>query len=581
MALKTLTNNKGSMTPFLIIVAAGLMGVFVFTYTHFINIASEAEQKHYLEVASDDLLASFDSSLLKNYGFLAYDLSDAEACLEKSLKLNSKANHTEINSEGIDYTVCQTMSDNQRVAEIAIKVASYHIPKALIEELNSIYKFSDKVSKKVKQYERVQKFADKVQGLQTEIEDYYEVIEDLNDLNGHSEEWFLEQEEGKVINELENLENQYSACIRKVKRIKRSLNSVSDEYEILKASSSDNAFTEMLNNVEFDQQALVAMFSEDGNASMNDIIDDLRQNKSYIEDMINDGDFDRIEDLNVDIFVAEVDEEEGGWYRVLRREKRSLDNKGFYSNTFSSFWQTESTHYGGSVNLNPAQSLMLNEYILGTFTPNVETGIRSFDFLTRSDRESSYPHGEVEYIIVGRSNGDYHIKMRIFAIRMGCNMMYLATDREKFNIAKTIGTTTCGWFAGGAYVGTVLVVTTWSGLESYYDMVELCDGKGVAFIKTDDTWSTDLDLVNKKIVRKNKPQNTQEGIRNEYYNSYYNDYLRLLLMMTPNKKKVDRMLDVIQKNEAALQDQGFELDERVLSHEVKWQDFTVTGDYYE
>lgn len=581
MALKTLTNKKGSITPFLIIVAAGLVAVFVFTYTHFISVASAAEQKRYLEVASEDLLAAFDSSLLKNYGILAYDLDGAEAHLEKVLKLNRQANAEAKNSVDLDYRVNKTLSDNQMVAEVAVKVASYHMTPALMKELNNIYKFSDKVSDKVKQYEKVQAFANKVADIQRQMEDYYEVIEDLNDLNGRSEAWFLEQDEEKVINELLELEDEYDDCIRSIKKIRRSLDAVSKDYETLKASSSDNAFTAMLNNLDFDKRAFDAMFSEDGNASLEDVMDELKENKAYVREMIEAGEIDHMEDLNLDIFSADLDEEESGWYKVLRREKGAMDNKGFYSDSFSAFWQRESHHYGGSVYLNPAQSLMLNEYILGTFTAHVETGIRSLDFLTRLDRESTYPNGEVEYIIVGRSNGDYHIKMRIFGIRMGCNMMYLSTDREKFNIAKTIGSTICGWFPAGPCVGTVLVITTWSGIESYYDMVALCDGKGVAFIKSDDTWCTDLDLANKKIVRKHQPENMQEGIRDEYYKSYYNDYLRIMLMMVSNKTKVDRMLDVIQKNEKALQGEAFDLDQKVFAHELRWGNFLVTGDYYD
>ena len=581
MALRHLTNNRASVTPFLTIIAAGLVGVFILTYSHYVDLAYQGEQKRLLEIASDDILAGFDTSLLKNYGFLAYEATDAEQVAVTSLLSNLGANGHSTQNVFPEYESCETLLDGQRLAEESLKIASYHLSKEVIKEVSEIYRLSDRVQDKVKGYEKAQAFAQGLQTIQADIEDYYQVVKEVNGLYDCDKEWFEDVSSERATYKLALLERDYNLCIRRLRNVKKQLNSVDQHYEALKKEAFNETFSNVVSAMGFDKSDYLALFSEDGRASIDDVIGALKENERLVGQIIEEGDYDLIENLNVDIFFKEGPKRDPGWLRILNSEESKLERQGFYLSGFLGPWQVEPSLEIGYVDLGFDQTLLFNEYVLGTFKSKIEPSVRNFNFLTREERESAYANGEVEYIIVGREGSDHHIKLRIFAIRTACNLAHLASDREKLDVAKTIGAAIGSWFPGGSAVGTLLVLITWSGIESYYDVGSLCKGQGIPFVKTDQSWTTDIDLAQKKVIKNDPPIQGSETIADQYYMTYYNDYLRLMLMVVHNEQKVQRMLRVIEKNESQAQGKPFELGNKVFSHQLKWRGFTTVGGYYD
>lgn len=162
-----------------------------------------------------------------------------------------------------------------------------------------------------------------------------------------------------------------------------------------------------------------------------------------------------------------------------------------------------------------------------------------------AQREDSVLKCEVEYILKGKDN-DYDnlqaVVEELTWLRMPVNYAYLLTDTQKKSEALTLAATICTATGTEALIEVVkyLLLGCWSYGETIYEMRLLLSGEKIPYIKTKETWYTDLQTLS--------GSGQTSGVEN---GMAYEDYLMLLLAKKGEKERnlcYARMLDVIEKN---------------------------------
>lgn len=190
---------------------------------------------------------------------------------------------------------------------------------------------------------------------------------------------------------------------------------------------------------------------------------------------------------------------------------------------------------------NLRNEIYVNEYILGTFKDGVEIKDASSD---GKINDTLFDRNEVEYILAGAAGEGVNfmiIKGKILLIRFGMNTLHVYSDPQKRLKALEIATATAGFTGFGIPVVHNLIMCSWGMAESFQDMQDLYQGKRVPFIKTSQTWRTDLIPGGYRVD--NSVQNQGSMMDFDYH-----DYLRLLLLIENKDVKMNRIEDLIQLN---------------------------------
>lgn len=536
-----------------------------------------------LQVASDDLLAGFHETLLKDYGLLAYDSENVLNQVESSLTLNRNENKgakflknatSPIPIDELDYDILMTLGDRQALADVCVDIGLIQVPKVLVEEVATLYKWREKVKKKARAYEKVDKVMQEMQSLQGHITDYHHAIEEINDLGGYRASWYESVDSARASYKLKSLLDEHEDSLKAIKRLKRDLKKAKKAYEDAK-DVNDPQLERLIGGLSFDIEDYDDYFSEDD--SIDELIERLKGNVDLIEDILDNDDFDDVRKLDKDFWEKNFGLEDSSWWQLIKDLEANIGGVAIKDiNAFGNVWEDHSQTQDW-VKLSLLEHQLLNEYFLSVLKTQVPVHVRDFPILTRDDRESDFKNGEVEYLIIGNKLSAFKIKLEILGLRMGSNVIYLLSDQDKFNTAKTAGYAIGGWLPGGGPVGTILVLTAWAGFEGAYDIKLIYDGKGVPFIKTDDSWYYDIDL-SQVTTRKNKNYSDN---RKEQLDQYYNDYLRILLILTPIDKKIDRFQDILIDNTSADGGDTLDLDQMVTKHSLQWRTHLLEGGYYE
>lgn len=160
-------------------------------------------------------------------------------------------------------------------------------------------------------------------------------------------------------------------------------------------------------------------------------------------------------------------------------------------------------------------------------------------------KEGSVMQCEVEYILKGKDN-DYDnmeaVAEELTWMRMPMNYAYLLTDPEKKSQALALATTISIATGTGPFVEVIkyLLLACWAYGESLQEVKVLLSGEKIAYIKTKDTWYTDLETLT--VV--NNVEKQSGGLS-------YEDFLAILLVKKTGAsldKGYARILDVIQLN---------------------------------
>lgn len=190
---------------------------------------------------------------------------------------------------------------------------------------------------------------------------------------------------------------------------------------------------------------------------------------------------------------------------------------------------------------NTRNEIYVNEYILKTFKDAVEIKDSATD---NKIRDTLFDKAEVEYILSGLPSEQMNllnIRGKILLIRFGMNTLHVYSDPQKRLKALEIATAAAGLTGFGIPIAQNLIMCSWGMAEAFQDMNDIYQGKRVAFIKTVQTWRTDLIPGGYKIDNDALNQGSLMDFD-------YHDYLRLLLLVENKDIKMNRIEDLIQVN---------------------------------
>jgi hypothetical protein len=160
-------------------------------------------------------------------------------------------------------------------------------------------------------------------------------------------------------------------------------------------------------------------------------------------------------------------------------------------------------------------------------------------------KEDSVMKCETEYILKGKDSDFENMESvanEIIWLRMPANYAYLLTDEEKKSEALGVAAAICTATGTEAFMEVVkyLLLGCWAYGETLCDVRSLLAGNEIAYIKTKDTWKTDL----KNLIATGETGEVKNGVD-------YEDYLLILLGAKSNEKLngcYARMLDVMELN---------------------------------
>lgn len=165
----------------------------------------------------------------------------------------------------------------------------------------------------------------------------------------------------------------------------------------------------------------------------------------------------------------------------------------------------------------------------------------SFNCLTDQKYDDTYLNMELEYLACGEKTDseNYAMAVRgIIAIRLGINFSYLITDVKKMAELDSISLAICSAAPFSQPVVKYLLAGCWSYCESISDAYYLVHGKNLPYLKTEETWMTDLEHLGE--IGNSDIKENENGMS-------YKDYLMILVSLHP-KMIYPRMLDLIQLN---------------------------------
>ncbi len=179
------------------------------------------------------------------------------------------------------------------------------------------------------------------------------------------------------------------------------------------------------------------------------------------------------------------------------------------------------------------ENVYFSSYVISHFSNGIEK------------KADSVMQCEVEYILKGKNNEYDNMEAVVEEmtwLRMPMNYAYLLTDIEKKSQALTLATAICALTGTEPFVEVVkyLLLACWSYGESIQEMKVLLSGEKIPYIKTKETWYTDLESLT--VIHNIEKQ--ENGLS-------YEDFLAILLAKKTGASLdmgYARMLDVMQMN---------------------------------
>lgn len=188
---------------------------------------------------------------------------------------------------------------------------------------------------------------------------------------------------------------------------------------------------------------------------------------------------------------------------------------------------------------NILDQVMINEYILSSFSSFAEASAYDYDFFDKYNKDSYFKRGEIEYILYGKDNEGKNISLTIakmFSVRVALNAIHVYMDKDKMLFSNSIATGVAGWTGFGVPLVSNIIRVGWSIGESLIDMKKLLKGQAVAVIKVyPEEWELDVGLI--------KPEGKRSSLEFTYH-----DYLRVFLITLKEETKLRRLIHLIELN---------------------------------
>lgn len=193
---------------------------------------------------------------------------------------------------------------------------------------------------------------------------------------------------------------------------------------------------------------------------------------------------------------------------------------------------------------------------IGGGIPEISYIFKAFkDHVDKRDLGKTYFENEVEYIISGKLNDEKSRRTvydKMIIERNGMNLIYLYTCTEK----RTAALEAAELLTPGpeAVITQAVILEAWAFLEARNDMALLYDGKTVPVFKRDENWALDIDTVLESEFMEEERGELDTREEKKYVEprsiegQTYGDYLKTLLAAVPEKKRLLRIMDLIQIN---------------------------------
>jgi len=192
-------------------------------------------------------------------------------------------------------------------------------------------------------------------------------------------------------------------------------------------------------------------------------------------------------------------------------------------------------------------------FLCGSFQETIYIFQFFKDHVDQRDLGKTYFTNEIEYIITGKLDDEKARKAVYYELlteRNALNLAYLYTCETKRQA--TLEAAELLTPGPEAVITQALIMEAWAFLEARNDVAILYDGKGVPMLKEDDNWALSLDAAINEVSEDDRELDTEEKKKyvkpKSIEGEVYEDYLKTLLLAVPEKKKLLRIMDLIQIN---------------------------------
>lgn len=542
-------NKEGSISIFLIIIVSLLLTSFLVLFQYYSIALLETDVFRSLSLVNRNILAKYEDPIYDNFGILAYQIVNEDK-LEKELmktfsNFSSPVNMYSLKKVTVDYNTkginhydilldqityfSKTKISLNLAKDIFTKIGKSNLYLEKTKEIQSKLNGNKGYESLKKIHRSLKTGKDSLESFERNAHSYLEVIEiyekniktiknieidetveDLQDgIDGLKKEYQNSYEkinlEYKKINGIIRLKKDLEKNKRKLSRIRGDESLTEDEKasQIRKLKKRVSSLKKQVSRSITELKTLVATYEK--GSSIKEKLSQLKNSIKEVKEVLGYG---TINDY-------------------------TIENSGTFINpTFD-------------------QSLLLNEYIIGTFKSVVTSDVRDFDFYSKNERNSQ-SNSEVEYIIKGYKDSVLNIasiSKDILLIREGMNLAHLFINHKKrefiFNTAKAPAV---GVFAAAG------LTALWTTAESSIDLFKIYNGNGTPLLKiSEKDFVLDLGIILDGAAINYSTINREQMM-------YYHDYLRLFLYRMDDQVKLDRILDLIHTE--------YSIDSLVLEHSI-------------
>lgn len=161
----------------------------------------------------------------------------------------------------------------------------------------------------------------------------------------------------------------------------------------------------------------------------------------------------------------------------------------------------------------------------------------------REDRALTY---EFEYVAAGKGTDRENLEAvveRLLLMREAANVLHILSDEEKRIMTEEMAAALVGFTGNPAVVKVVEygLIGAWAYVESILDVRALLAGDAIAFVKSDEQWTSRLSNLSQFLTGSARADNCENGWR-------YQQYLKGFLYVLTEKNLAYRMMDVMEQN---------------------------------
>lgn len=176
---------------------------------------------------------------------------------------------------------------------------------------------------------------------------------------------------------------------------------------------------------------------------------------------------------------------------------------------------------------------------------------------------------EQEYLLFGEESDIENLKKTanlLLATREAANLAYLATDSDKKLLVEGIALAIAGESCNAIVVQVVQValLAAWAYAESIMDVRALLQGKKIALMKSDQTWSSDIKNLSEVFSGDMAAIESEMGLS-------YNNYLQIFLLSKAKKQLAYRAMDLQELSICQLEGYGnFRMDHLIVDADISF-----------